>query len=84
MLCSARLATNQHEAREGLLLETTRYSLLAPIMHFRLGTRENVNDLIANTKIAGEIDLLSLDVYGFDYWLWENFNVIRPHRDFRV
>jgi hypothetical protein len=41
-------------------------------------TRENVNELVANTKITGEIDLLSIDVDGIDYWLWESLEIVRP------
>jgi hypothetical protein len=41
-------------------------------------TRDNVNDLIRGTGIQGDIDLLSLDIDGIDYWLWESIDVVRP------
>lgn len=41
-------------------------------------TRENVNDLIRENGFEGEIDLLSLDVDGVDYWLWDAIDVISP------
>lgn len=41
-------------------------------------TRENVNSLILENGFDGEIDLLSLDVDGVDYWLWEAIEVISP------
>lgn len=41
-------------------------------------TRENVNSLIRENGFEGEIDLLSLDVDGVDYWLWDAINVISP------
>lgn len=41
-------------------------------------TRENVNGLIEEAGITGEIDLLSLDIDGIDYWLWESLEVVRP------
>lgn len=41
-------------------------------------TRDNVNDVIQAAGYSGEIDLLSLDVDGVDYWLWEAITVIRP------
>jgi hypothetical protein len=41
-------------------------------------TRENVNSLIANTGFRGEIDLLSLDLDGVDYWIWQAIDVIQP------
>jgi len=41
-------------------------------------TAENVNDLIAKSGASGPIDLLSLDIDGMDYWVWEAINVIDP------
>jgi hypothetical protein len=41
-------------------------------------TRENINDLIKDSGFSGEIDLLSLDIDGIDYWLWESINIINP------
>ena len=40
-------------------------------------TRENINDLIG-AHINGEIDLLSVDIDGNDYWVWESLTVIQP------
>jgi hypothetical protein len=34
-------------------------------------TRENVNDLLAQGRLEGEIDLLSIDIDGNDIWIWE-------------
>lgn len=39
---------------------------------------ENVNDLITEHGFAGEIDLLSLDLDGVDYWIWKAIECIRP------
>jgi hypothetical protein len=41
-------------------------------------TRENINDLIRRNGIGGEIGLLSIDIDGNDYWVWEAINVIHP------
>lgn len=41
-------------------------------------TAENVNDLVASNGFTGEIDLLSIDVDGVDYWLWKAMDVIQP------
>jgi len=41
-------------------------------------TAENVNDLIASHGFSGEIDLLSLDVDGVDYWIWKAITVVQP------
>jgi hypothetical protein len=34
-------------------------------------TRENVNDIIREHGLAGEVDVLSIDIDGNDYWVWE-------------
>lgn len=41
-------------------------------------TRDNVNEVIQTAGYSGEIDLLSLDVDGVDYWMWEAITVITP------
>jgi hypothetical protein len=41
-------------------------------------TRENVNNLVRRAGFEGEIDLLSIDVDGNDYWLWEALDCISP------
>jgi hypothetical protein len=41
-------------------------------------TRANVNDLIKQNGFEGPVDLLSLDLDGVDYWIWEAIEVIRP------
>ena len=41
-------------------------------------TAENINNLVQENGISGEIDLFCLDVDGVDYWIWKNLNVIRP------
>lgn len=41
-------------------------------------TRDNVNKTITDGGVAGSIDLLSLDIDGIDYWLWEAITAIDP------
>lgn len=41
-------------------------------------TRENVDGLLADCDLAGDIGLLSLDIDGMDYWVWEALTGIRP------
>jgi hypothetical protein len=41
-------------------------------------TRENINRLLAEQGLSGDIGLLSIDVDGNDYWIWEAIDVIRP------
>lgn len=42
-------------------------------------TRDNVNEVLKKNGCEGEIDLLSIDVDGVDYWLWDAIDVIDPH-----
>ncbi|GAB5451975.1 MAG: hypothetical protein Hals2KO_23030 [Halioglobus sp.] len=41
-------------------------------------TRENINDLVSSCNLEGEIDLLSLDIDGNDYWIFEALDVVQP------
>ncbi len=41
-------------------------------------TRENVNRLIGEHGFHGEVDLLSLDLDGVDYWIWDAIDVVQP------
>ncbi len=40
--------------------------------------RDNVNALFQNNGFSGEIGLLSIDIDGNDYWVWEAINVVDP------
>jgi hypothetical protein len=42
-------------------------------------TRENINDMIRRNGISGEIGLLSIDIDGNDYWVWEAIDVVLPN-----
>jgi len=41
-------------------------------------TRENINQLLAENGVSGEIGLLSIDVDGNDYWIWEAIDTVNP------
>jgi len=41
-------------------------------------TKDNINSLIAKNGINGEIGLLSVDIDGNDYWVWEAIDVVQP------
>ena len=50
----------------------------APTFINGLITRENINELISKGGLKGEIGLLSIDIDGNDYWVWEAIDVIDP------
>ena len=41
-------------------------------------TAENINQLLEEHGYVGEIDLLSLDMDGIDYWAWKAVEIIQP------
>jgi hypothetical protein len=41
-------------------------------------TAENINVLLENAQMSGEIDLLSIDIDGIDFWIWKAIQAIQP------
>lgn len=52
--------------------------LYPPIVKNAWITRESVNGLIGDAGITGDIDLLSIDLDGIDWWVWDAIEVVRP------
>lgn len=46
------------------------------VMHWI--TTENINKILSDNGLRGEIDLLSIDIDGNDYWVWKAINVVAP------
>jgi len=44
----------------------------------RFITKDNINALISNTFSSTELGLLSIDIDGNDYWVWESIDCIKP------
>lgn len=55
-----------------------RFAGHAAVAHKGRATCENVNALLDEYGFTGELDLLSIDVDGVDYWLWEAVAACRP------
>jgi len=41
-------------------------------------TKENINDVIRSVGFNEEVGILSVDIDGNDYWVWNEINVIKP------
>ncbi len=41
-------------------------------------TRDNINALLTDNGFTGEIGLLSIDIDGNDYWVWEAVTAVHP------
>ena len=80
-----------HKGWHGVWLESDEKSIMemaekfAPVIvngQLRGGrafiTRDNINSLIESSGVSGEIDLLSIDIDGNDYHVWQAINVIQP------
>ncbi len=44
----------------------------------QLVKRENINQIIESAGFKGEIGLLSIDIDGNDYWIWDAIDVVQP------
>ena len=41
-------------------------------------TKDNINGLLKKNGIVGDIGVLSIDIDGNDYWVWEAVNIVNP------
>lgn len=41
-------------------------------------TVENINDICMQNGISDELDIMSLDIDGNDYWIWKALTVVKP------
>jgi hypothetical protein len=40
--------------------------------------RDNINQLLSSVEFGTEIGILSIDIDGNDYWVWQNISVVNP------
>lgn len=50
----------------------------SPLFKNAMITAENINELIKESGLQGEIGLLSIDIDGNDYWIWKALDVVQP------
>jgi len=55
-----------------------RFAGHAAVAHKGRATCENVNGLLEQYGFTGDLDLLSIDVDGVDYWIWKSLTACRP------
>jgi hypothetical protein len=79
-----------HEGCKGLLMDGSeencdffnraarKRGLQGVEAHCTFLTRENLNQAIREHGISGDLDFLSLDVDGNDYWFWEALDCVSP------
>jgi len=52
-----------------------RYDLMADCSFI---TKDNINDIIRRNGFAGNLGLLSVDIDGNDYWVWQAIDCVQP------
>ncbi|MDR1007527.1 MAG: hypothetical protein LBL65_03030 [Campylobacteraceae bacterium] len=82
-----------HKGWKGLWIEGSKKSYTQILSNFRkpisenrlevinaFVNKDNINDLISKNKlgISAEIDLLSIDIDGNDYWVWQAISCVTP------
>ena len=79
----------QHDNWTGLIIDASKESIDAITrepLYYRHALRavsafidrDNINTLLCENGITGDIGLLSVDIDGNDYWIWEAIDCISP------
>lgn len=82
-----------HHGWQGLLVDGSESNVLqgraffaarpetrinGPVFAHAWVDRKSVNGLLQAHDVTGEVDLLSVDIDGVDYWIWDAITVISP------
>lgn len=79
----------QHDGWSGLVMDGSQANIETIVrdpVYYRTNIRavrafidrENINDLLRQNGITGDIGLLSIDIDGNDYWVWEAIDCVSP------
>jgi hypothetical protein len=63
------------DAIRKIVIRFTGHDVMAKQRHI---TREDVNEFITECGFTGEIDVLSIDIDGMDYWIWQALTACNP------
>jgi SAM-dependent methyltransferase len=66
------------EIARGFYSEWPETSHAPPALVHAFVTAENVERLVRDNDFAGEVDLLSIDLDGIDYWIWKALDCTKP------
>ena len=71
---------NERNAKRGrrFFSRSSQTYVYPPQWSSRWVTRTSVNDILTSNGFCGAIDLLSLDLDGVDYWVWEAIDAVTP------
>lgn len=71
---------NKDRVKEGVEFYRTNSDtkIYPPVFVHTWVTKKNVNDILLKNHYKGEIDLLSIDIDGVDYWIWDAITVVKP------
>lgn len=74
--CNTRYLS-KHKGWKGLLMDGSHENAVINL-HQEFITRENIEALFAKYNVPEEFDLLSIDIDGNDYWVWEAITAYTP------
>lgn len=71
---------NEQNVESGQAFYTTHPDsrVIPPCFLHRWVSRESVNAILEESGFQGEIDLLTIDMDGIDYWIWDAITVSNP------
>lgn len=72
------LVMDGSEANMAALRQTTAHWMFDLTAKTAFITAENINTLITEAGFGGDLGILSIDLDGNDYWIWQAINCVNP------